>query len=138
MGQAAAAKADDVAKPVDGRDLDQLAADPELAEEDDAADLPGSERPEHAPHRPVLAPVRLPAEGQPEAVDPEAARACGQLVEPSLERLLPGDEAAADDCDDHREGERDARDDEQRPKRTGPQPRPRDAKRRPCRAAHHR
>src|SRR5581483_1762823 len=136
--QAPALQLEDLRQAVDRGDLDEPAVDAQLAEEDDSPDLTGGERAEHAPNREILAPVRLRPQRQPEAIDPEAARVGGQRGETLVERLLPRDEAAADDGDGHREGERDAADDERGAQRAGAQPRRRDAKRRPGRAAHHR
>ena len=130
--EAAALQPDDLGKPVDGGDLDEMAGDPQLPEEDDAPDLSGGERPEHAPHGLVLARVGAVGERRPEAVDAEAALVVGKAREPAVERLLPGDEAAADDRDRHRKRERHAGDDERRPERLRAQPGGRDAHRCPC------
>ena len=109
------AKVEDVREPVDRRHLDQLSADPKLAEEDDPLDLTARKCPEHTSHGAVFAPVRLLAEGKPEPVDPESARARRELAQAALQRLLPRDQAPADHRDEHCERERHSRDDEQRP-----------------------
>ena len=134
----APAKVEDVREPVDRRHLDQLPADPELAEEDDPLHVTARKCPEHASNGTVLAPVRLLAEGKPEPVDPESACARREPAQAALQRLLPRHQAPADHRDEHRERERHSRDDEQRPQRPRAQPRRRDAKRRPCCTAHHR
>ena len=48
--ESAPAKAEDVREPVDRRHLDQLPADPKLAEEDDPLDFTARKCPEHAPN----------------------------------------------------------------------------------------
>ena len=125
--EAAALQPDDLGKPVDGGDLDEVAGDPQLPEEDDAPDLSGRERPEHAPHGLVLARVGAVCERRPEAVDAEAALVVGKAREPAVERLLSGDETAADDRDRHRKRERHAGDDERGPERLRAQPGGRDS-----------
>ena len=130
--QAPALQTDDLGQPVDRRDLDEVAGDPQLPEEDDSSDRSGRERPEHAPHRLVLARVGAVRERRPEAVDTEAALVVGKACKAAVQRLLAGDETAADDRDRHREGERHAGDDECGPERLRAQPGGRDPHRRPC------
>ena len=90
----------------------------------DAADAAGRERAERTPRRAGRrAPVRAPCERRARTGRPGMLRALsGGAGERAGERLLPGDEAAAEDGDEHRERERDPGDDEQRPQRLGAQP----------------
>src|SRR6185503_18877030 len=114
---AAALKPDDLGKPVDGGDLDEVSRDAQLPEEDHARDLSGGERPEDATNGLVFARIRAVGERRAEAVDAEAALVVGKAREPAVERLLPGHETSTDDRDRHRKRERHTGDDEGRPKR---------------------
>ena len=112
--QPARPQSDDLREPVDAGDLDQSPRDAQLPEEHHAARLARRQRPEHAPHRAVLTGVRLSAQRRPEPVDAEALGAVRKRAERPAEGLLTCDQAAADDRDSHREGERHTGDHEDR------------------------
>ena len=112
--QPARPQSDDLREPVDAGDLDQSPRDAQLPEEHHAARLARRQRSEHAPHRAVLTGVRLSAQRRPEPVDAEALGAVRKRAERPAEGLLTCDQAAADDRDSHREGERHTGDHEDR------------------------
>jgi hypothetical protein len=91
-----------------------LPCDAELPEEHDPSCLARRQRSEHAPHRAVLARVRPSAQRRPEPVDAETLGAVRKRAERPAKRLLARDQAAADDRDRHRKGERHTGDHEDR------------------------
>ena len=115
---------------VRGRDLDQLAVHAQLPKEDDSPDLARPERNERAAGTPVGGDVAAGVERRAEAVDPEAAGALGRRRERPPERLLPCDEAPAEDGHEHRERERDPGDEQGRAQGLRAQPRGGDGERR--------
>src|SRR5205085_2886597 len=110
--QAARAEADRRRQIVDRGELDELVVHAQLAEEDGAPRRAAAKRCEGALCAAVGLTVRLSVEGQPEAVDAEAALAERDGGERASERLLPCDEAAAEDGHERREREHRATDDE--------------------------